>query len=213
MVEEDEHKPGLRFDLLPWEILTSIATHLRPRPHASIYPHPQATSMDLSSVTIPSKTAMNDLVSLALTSRSCYLAALPPLYYAPALISNKQVRLLANSLARDIIPRGPPRQNEGLDRDVQAHHRLRQPHHLFLPNDGLMMANDDASDQTEWAPSLRNIFRTSCSRLDSVLLGARPDGAMLSEFFDSEVDSRPRRVTILNLWVGTLTGECIEQVD
>lgn len=177
-----------RLDLLPLEVITAIAFHLRPRPHASVYPHPQANSMDLSSVTIPSKSALHDLVALAQTCRACYHAALPALYYAPALLSNKQVRLFATSLAY----------KSSSEQETQ-HHSLRQPHHLFLPNDGLLMAHDEVTDQQEWAPSLRSIFRDSCARLDSVLLGARPDGAILSEFMDGQVTARPRRVTIFNL--------------
>jgi hypothetical protein len=178
------------FQSLPYEIVCQIAKHLGPRRHPSVHPHPKAQTIDVSAIVVPAERAFQDVLSFAYTSRLCYAAALPVLYYAMILQSTRQVRLLAQSLTM-------PYQIKPVDFD--EYNLSRQPRHLFLPNDGLLAGGtDQLSDQYQWAPSIRTIFRYS-KLLDSALLGSRADGAMLSEFLDENVQARPRRVTILNL--------------
>lgn len=175
---------------LPYEILTQVAAQLRPRVHPSLFPHPKAHSLDVTTITIPSNAALVDLINFAYISRKCYIAALPAIYHSLVLNTNRQVWLLAQSLTQ--------RYQTKTD-DLERYNGLRMPRHLFLTNDGLKMANDQLADQAQWAPSLRTIFRGSCHRLESIVIGTRPDGASLSEFLDPEVRATPKRVTILNL--------------
>lgn len=175
---------------LPIELIAAIALHLRPTAHPSVFPHPKAQSLDVSTLTLTSGKVTADLLAFAYTCRKVYLATLPALYFAIPLTSTRRVRLIAQSLTQAYQPKSPYLDN---------YNKSRQPRHLFMPNDGLLLGNDQLADQSQWAPSLRTLFRKACHRLDSALLGCRGDGAILSEFLDSEVKAQPRRVTILNL--------------
>lgn len=175
---------------LPVEVVSNIAAHIRPIAHTSTYPHARAQSLDVNALTFLSSKVTSDLLSLSYTCRKAYIAARPWLYFALPLVTTRQVRLLAQSLSQAYQPK-----SSGLER----YNKSRQPRHLFMPNDGILLGKDSLSDQLAWAQSLRTLFGNACERLDSVLLGCRPDGAMLSEFLDPGVKATPRRLTILNL--------------
>ncbi|CAO1619577.1 unnamed protein product [Parajaminaea phylloscopi] len=176
---------------LPTEIIAKIASHLRPVASTSTYPNPSAQSLDVTTLTLTSGKVTADLLSLSYTCRKVYIVVRTWLYHALPLVTTRQVRLLAQSLTQAYQPK--------VD-DLQEYNNSRQLRHVFMPNDGLLLGNDSLSDQLTWAPSLRTIFRTACLRLETVLLGCRPDGAILSEFLDPEVLARPRRLTILNFF-------------
>lgn len=186
----ESHQLLSGFSKLPPEILCEIAVYLRPRPYPSVHPHPQAQTLDLWTVVVPAQRAIQDLLALAYTCKKCYLAVLSELYHAPALLQARQVRLLAQTLNQGHV-------GDLLDKD--EFHASHQPRHLFLPNDGLLVASDSLWDQSQWALSLRTLFRY-CKRLESVVVGARSDGTNLSEFFDDEVNCRLQRITILNFY-------------
>lgn len=183
----DEGDRGLTS--LPFEIIYLIASYLRPDAQSSIHPPPHASSLDTDPSTSPPGYSTS-MLSLAYTNRKCYFATLPSLYNCLILPSTRQVRLLAESLTQRYVAK---------TNELQEYNTTtRQLRHLFLPNDGMLMNQDQLSDQAQWAPSLRAIF-ANADMLDSILISSRTDGAAMSEFFADDVRYRPKRMTVLNL--------------